>query len=119
MRDTTKDSTIERNYIQKWRFLISEYELVKSGNHPQFKYVGDFYKFHGTCSQIFCKYYNRYLQSNHSDIALLPQKRGAKRHTRKPIYFIEKPALGMDCFVTHLCSFLAKTIREGFVRERE
>ncbi len=29
MRDTSSDKTIERNLMQKWRFLISEYERVK------------------------------------------------------------------------------------------
>ena len=28
MRDNNKDRTIERNYIQKRRFLVREYELV-------------------------------------------------------------------------------------------
>ena len=31
MRDNSFDRTIERNYIQKWRFLIAEYEEVKAG----------------------------------------------------------------------------------------
>ena len=29
MRDNSKDLTLERNYIQKWRFLIHEYQLVR------------------------------------------------------------------------------------------
>ena len=28
MRDNSYDRTIERNYLQKWRFLIPEYEAV-------------------------------------------------------------------------------------------
>ncbi|PYF01758.1 hypothetical protein BJ122_11868, partial [Rhodopseudomonas faecalis] len=63
MRDNSFDRTIERNYIQKWRFLIAEYEAVKEGRSTQFRRVGDFYRHHGTCSQTFRKYYNRYLQS--------------------------------------------------------
>ena len=27
----TTDRTIQRNYIQNWRFLVAEYELVKAG----------------------------------------------------------------------------------------
>ena len=34
MRDNSKDRTIERNYIQKWRFLVREYELVKASAIP-------------------------------------------------------------------------------------
>ena len=34
MRNNSRDSTIERNYIQRWRFLMREFELVKAGRHP-------------------------------------------------------------------------------------
>ena len=71
MRDNSKDRTIERNYIQKWRFLVREYELVKAKCHPQFRFVQDFYAFHDTSRQTFAKYYNRYRLSG-SDNGLLP-----------------------------------------------
>ena len=84
MRDNSFDRTIERNYIQKWQFLISQYEDVKAGRSDLFRRVGDFYRHHGTCSQTFRKYYNRYLQSGCED-ALLPQRRGPKwRDRREP-----------------------------------
>ena len=84
MRDNSYDRTIERNYIQKWRFLIPEYEAVKAGRSPLFKRVGDFYRHHGTCSQTFRKYYNRYLQSG-EEADLLPRRRGPKwRERREP-----------------------------------
>ena len=57
MRDNSKDRTVERNYIQKWRFLVREYELVKAKCHPQFRFVQDFYAFHDTSRQTFAKYY--------------------------------------------------------------
>ena len=75
MRNNSKDRTIERNLSQKWRFLIGEYELVKAGKHPQFRFREDFYRFHGTNRQTFHKYYHRYQQDG-SDASLLPQKRG-------------------------------------------
>jgi len=81
MRDNSFDRTIERNYIQKWRFLIAEYEEVKSGRSKTFARVGDFYRHHGTCSQTFRKYYNRYLRGGEAE--LLPQRRGAKWKTRR------------------------------------
>jgi len=84
MRDNTFDRTIERNYIQKWRFLIAEYEEVKAGRSPTFRRVGDFYKHHGTCSQTFRKYYNRYLRGG-TEADLLPRRRGPKwRERREP-----------------------------------
>lgn len=82
MRDNSFDRTIERNYIQKWRFLIAEYEAVKEGRSPQFRRVGDFYRHHGTCSQTFRKYYNRYLQSG-DEAGLLPRRRGPKWRGRR------------------------------------
>lgn len=84
MRDNSYDRTIERNYLQKWRFLIPEYEAVKAGRSGAFTRVGDFYRHHGTCSQTFRKYYNRYLQSG-AEADLLPRRRGPKwRDRREP-----------------------------------
>jgi hypothetical protein len=84
MRDNSYDRTIERNYLQKWRFLIPEYEAVKAGRSATFSRVGDFYRHHGTCSQTFRKYYNRYLRSG-AEADLLPQRRGPKwRERREP-----------------------------------
>src|SRR5206468_9234698 len=84
MRDNSYDRTIERNYLQKWRFLIPEYEAVKAGRSPLFKRVGEFYRHHETCSQTFRKYYNRYLQSG-EEADLLPRRRGPKwRERREP-----------------------------------
>ena len=39
MRDNRNARTIQRNYIQKWRFLIAERQLVKAGKHPKFSLV--------------------------------------------------------------------------------
>lgn len=83
MSNTSKDNTLKRNYIQKYQFLIQEYELIKTKQHPRFRFVKEFYEHHGTCAQTFLKYYARYQQSKDPN-ALLPQKRGAKvkeRHT--------------------------------------
>ena len=82
MRDNSYDRTIERNYLQKWRFLIPEYEAVKAGRSEAFRRIGDFYRHHGTCSQTFRKYYNRYLQSG-DEADLLPQRRGPKWKDRR------------------------------------
>jgi transposase InsO family protein len=82
MRDNSFDRTIERNYLQKWRFLIKEYEEVKAGHSTQFARVGEFYRHHATCSQTFRKYYNRYLRSG-SEQDLLPSRRGPKWKSRR------------------------------------
>lgn len=92
MRDNSSDKTIERNLMQKWRFLIKEYELVKAKRHPQFRFLQDFYAFHGTSRQTFAKYYNRFRQLG-SDDALLPRKRGPKWKTRRTLPYIEQKVL--------------------------
>ena len=92
MRDNSRDSTIERNYVQRWRFLMREFELVKAGKHPQFRFREDFYRFHGTSRQTFYKYYHRFLQER-SDQALLPRKRGPRWKSRRTLGFIEQLVL--------------------------
>lgn len=100
MRDNSFDRTIERNYVQKWRFLIAEYEAVKAGRSSRFASVGAFYRQHGTCSQTFRKYYNRYLHSG-SEEDLLPRRRGPKWKARRlpsevAALVIEQRRLGLN-----------------------
>lgn len=89
MRINTQDLTLQRNYLQKYQFLISEYELVKTHRHPHFRWTKDFYAHHHTCAQSFLKYYNRFKQSGQA-MDLVPQKRGPRYRTRRPLPFIEE-----------------------------
>ena len=82
MRNNSQDDTIKRNYIEKYRFLMKEYELVKAGNHPKFRFAKEFYAAHDTDRRSFCKYYNRFKQSGKEE-DLLPRKRGPKWKTRR------------------------------------
>lgn len=52
----------------------------------------DFYTANDTCRKSFLKYYNRYKQSGKSR-DLLPQKRGPKYKTRRPLPFIEQKVI--------------------------
>lgn len=88
MRYTTNDKTLTRNYIKRFKFLIREYEQVKKKQHPRFKFVSDFYRFHNTNRQTFLKYYNRFHTSG-DETDLLPQKRGPKWKSRCPLPYIE------------------------------
>ena len=88
MRINTSDLTLKKNYLQKYRFLINEYELVKQKKHTRFRYAKEFYEAHDTDRRSFLKYYNRYKQSGNEE-DLLPQKRGPRWKTRRPIPFIE------------------------------
>lgn len=92
MRNNSQDSTLERNYLEKYRFLIKEYEQVKNKTHPLHKKAMDFYAANDTCRKSFLKYYNRYKQSGKS-IDLLPQKRGPRYKTRRPLPFIEQKVI--------------------------
>ena len=75
--ENTKDKTLERNHISRWKFLINEYELVKQKKHTHFRFAADFYKYHKTNRQNFLKYYHRFKNSNLNE-ALLPRKRGPR-----------------------------------------
>ncbi len=88
MRINTQDLTLARNYIQKYQFLISEYELVKAKKHPKYRFAQEFYKAHDTDRRSFLKYYNRFKKSGNKQ-DLLPRKRGPKWKSRRFIPFIE------------------------------
>ena len=94
MRINTQDLTLARNYIQKYQFLIDEYELVKAKKHPKYRYVYEFHKAHDTDRRSFLKYYNRYKQSGNKN-DLLPQKRGPKWKSRRFIPFIENKVIAL------------------------
>ncbi|WP_119793147.1 integrase core domain-containing protein [Flavobacterium anhuiense] len=62
MRNNSQDSTLERNYLEKYRFLIKEYEQVKNKTHPVHKKAMDFYKANDTCRKSFLKYYKKIIK---------------------------------------------------------
>jgi hypothetical protein len=94
MRINTQDLTLQRNYIEKYRFLMKEYEQVKQKTHPKYHTAKEFYEANHTCAKSFLKYYNRYKQTKAS-VDLLPLKRGPKWKTRRPIAFIENKVIDL------------------------
>jgi transposase InsO family protein len=92
MRINTDDLTLKRNYLQKYRFLIREYEQIKRKEHPNYRFLEEFYRAHDTDRRSFLKYYNRYKQSGREE-ALLPRKRGPKWRSRRPLPLIEHKVL--------------------------
>jgi hypothetical protein len=92
MENIRKDTTVWRSYTSKYLFLIKEYEQVKRKEHLYYKWVMDFYKGHDIDRRTFLKYYNRYKHSG-KEQDLLPQKRGPKYKTRRPIKFIENKVI--------------------------
>lgn len=93
MRINTNDLTLKRNYLQTYRLLIKDYELVKQGLHPIYKLAKEFYEAHHTDRRSFLKYYNRYKHSGNEE-DLLPSKRGPKYRTRRPS--VQDEALVLD-----------------------
>lgn len=87
------DMTVERKYLDTYRFMIKEYEQVKRKEHPVYKFVEELYKGWGTNRKSFLKYYNRFKQSGGNELDLLPQKRGPKYKTRRPVKFIENKVI--------------------------
>src|ERR1700712_4521404 len=83
MRNINKDLTLKRNYLNKYRFLIGEYEQVKRKEHPVYRLAKDFYLAHDTDARAFLKYYNLFKQSG-NELDLLPRKRGPKYGKRRP-----------------------------------
>jgi len=94
MRNINNDLTLKRNYLNKYRFLISEYEQVKRGAHPLFRLAKDFYLAHDTDPRSFLKYYNRFKQSG-NELDLLPAKRGPKYNSRRPALSDEQQVLDL------------------------
>jgi len=82
MGQFNNDKTLERNYVQKWKFLIGEYREVKQKRHSRFRLLDDFYRHHGICRQNFLKYLGRYSASGDLS-SLLPQKRGPRWKARR------------------------------------
>jgi len=83
MQNINNDLTLKRNYLSKYRFLISEYEQVKRGEHSVYRFARDFYQAHDTDPRSFLKYYDLYKQLG-NELDLLPQKRGPKYGSRRP-----------------------------------
>ncbi len=88
------DKTLERNFIAKSLHLISIYESVKQKQHPTICFLKDFYDTYNIKRQTFLKYYNRYKQNGKTS-SLLPQKRGPKWKSRRPIPFIENKVIDL------------------------
>ena len=94
MRMKPSDLTLSRNYLQRYQFLIADYELVKKKQHPQYRFVKDFHAAHGTDRRRFMKYYRRFKASGDTK-DLLPRKRGPKWKVRRTIPFIEQKVVSL------------------------
>lgn len=68
------DTTSSREYAKHIRSLIAEYDLIKIGKHPHFKFAEDLFRCRKVPRQTFHKYYHR-LQDT-GDV--LPGRRGPK-----------------------------------------
>lgn len=83
------DTTLERERIKYYLASIVDYELIKSKQHPVYKYVKHWGIAKELCIKAFHKYYNRYKAGLFDESLLLPGHRGPKYKTNLPIKFIE------------------------------
>lgn len=110
MEHYSSDKTLAENYKRRWKYLISEYELIKKKSHTRYRFVGEFFKSHGISRQLFNKIYRRYCGTG-LDEDLLPQKRGPKWCSRRPDIEIEEAVIlerqkGLNKY--EICDILAR-----------
>ena len=84
--------TLEQNFTKIVKLRITEYEQVKKGEHPRFKFAADFYRAYNLTKQNFIKYYNRY-KNMPIDASLVPKKRGRKYGSIKTYPYIQSKIL--------------------------
>lgn len=73
-RSPHNDKTVEREYTKRIAPLIEDYELIRNGKHPRFKFVTEFLKAHKIPKQTFHKIYHRLAIKG----SPLPSKRGPR-----------------------------------------
>lgn len=95
MRNPLKgDNTLYRERISRYSGFIVEYEQLKKGLHPEFKYVKDWAAVRKIDKKNFLKYYGRYRQSGKT-WDLLPAKRGPKFKSRCPCADLENKVIAL------------------------
>lgn len=77
-RSEGQDKTMERRHIHQMLRYIDEYDLVKSGKHPEYEKAQEFYDGRGVCKQNFLKYYRRFIDSGRKIESLIPHRSGRK-----------------------------------------
>lgn len=93
MSSIINKTALEKQCIKKYTLMLEQYESIKKGELKIFKNLGEFYSFHGVSRKNFLKYYNRFKNSGGDINQLLPQKRGPKFRTRRPIKYIENKVI--------------------------
>ncbi len=89
------DNTLERERIKRYRELLSEYEQIKRKEHLSYRTVKSWSAAREIDIKSFHKYRNRFVHSKGKDSSLLPQKRGPRYKTGKPIRFIENKVIAL------------------------
>lgn len=69
---------IEKRYLEKFTFLVNDYEAIKKKQHPIYKRCSDLFNAHRMDRRIFNKYYHRYLESGRDIKSFLPRRRGPR-----------------------------------------
>jgi transposase InsO family protein len=69
---------IEKRYLEKFRYIVNDYEAIKKKSHPAYKKCSELFKAHRMDRRVFNKYYHRYLASGRNIEAFIPRKRGPR-----------------------------------------
>ena len=78
VRSRFQSKTLESRHVRQMLRYISEYEQVRSKEHPLYKTIDSFYVSKGICRQNFLKYYRRYINADRNIEFLIPKKTGRK-----------------------------------------
>ena len=93
-KTVTESQYFQKQYTEKFKFLIDEYKKIKAKTHPVFKKLNEFYKAHQIDRRVFLKYYHRY-RNQPTEQSLLPQKRGPRYRTKRPLPYIENKVVDL------------------------
>lgn len=69
---------IEKRYIEKFAYIVTDYEAIKKRQHPIYTKCSELFEVHRMDRRVFNKYYHRYLESGRDLNAFLPRKRGPR-----------------------------------------
>jgi transposase InsO family protein len=84
-------SQIEKRYLEKFAYIVADYEAIKKREHTTYKKCSELFSAHRMDRRIFNKYYHRYLESGRDINAFIPRRRGPRfQSTRRELGLEEK-----------------------------
>jgi transposase InsO family protein len=85
----TYSAEIEKRYLEKFRYIVEDYEAVKERRHANYKTCQQLFAAYRMDRRVFNKYYHRFLESGRDLTAFMPRKRGPRFQTNPTVEKIE------------------------------